>query len=68
MPLDFFGLEEWEGWLRGAHPEQYDRLLVYDEPFERVFDDVSFWSNILRYDPAVVEEIRMSIEEYLDSR
>ena len=68
MPLDFSGLEAWEAWLQERDPAEYERLLPYGEGFERVIDSVPFWSNILRYDPALATEIRASIDDYLATR
>lgn len=68
MPLDFEGLEAWETWLQERDPAEYERLLPYGEGFERSIDGVPFWSNILKYDPALAPEIRSSIDEYLATR
>jgi len=68
MALDFSGVEAWEAWLQERDPGEYERLLPYGEGFERSIDGVPFWSNILRYDPALASEIRASIDEYLATR
>lgn len=68
MPLSYVDLADWEEWLADSDPQEYERLLVYEDPFERSINGASFWSTILRYDPALADQIRASIETYVATR
>lgn len=69
MPMSYDDLGAWQEWLEANQPELAGRLLVQARTFgDFSIDGVPYESNILRFDPALADEIRVSIEEYVASR